>query len=75
MTNKPATPNFKATLTFNLDGPGGNVFAVIGDVKAAAKALLWAREDINALTAYLVSSHSYEEVFDRIGEYFDIRYV
>ena len=75
MTNKPATPAFKATLTFNLDGPGGNVFAVIGDVKGACKALLWAREDINDLTSYLIASSTYEEVFNRIGEYFEVKYM
>ena len=55
-----------------LDGPDGNVFAVMGNCKTAAKKAGWSQETIEELLKEMMSG-DYDNLLSVAHKYFDVR--
>lgn len=64
---------FKPQVTIDLDGPHGNVFAVIGICCIVARQVGMPSREIDEFRREILSTHSYTEALRVMGEWFELR--
>ena len=61
----------------DLNGPNGNVFAIIAITKRSMQQLGCAEEVIDSTLSTMLNAHSYDAVLDlfeeRLGEYYELK--